>query len=49
MTEPKESPADRERFAETVAAEMAELRRDPDAWDSYLAEAEATHVRLRGR
>lgn len=49
MTEPKKSPVDREHFAETVVAELAELRRDPDAWGSYLAEAEATHVRLRGR
>lgn len=35
----------RERFARTVAAELAELRRDPQAWEAYLAEAEETSVR----
>ena len=34
----------RQRFAQTVAAEIAELRRDPDAWEDYLAEAETTSV-----
>ena len=34
----------RQRFAQTVAAEIAELRRDPDAWEDYLAEAEITSV-----
>ncbi len=35
-------PLGRERFAQQVTAELAELRRDPEAWESYLAEAEAT-------
>lgn len=34
----------RQRFARQVAAEMADLRRDPEAWRSYLAEADATSV-----
>ena len=44
MTKPSESPADRRCFAETVAAELAELRRDSDAWAGYNMEAEATMV-----
>jgi hypothetical protein len=34
----------RERFAHRVAAELADLRADPDAWADYLAEGEATSV-----
>ena len=34
----------RQRFARRVAAEIAELRRDPEAWASYLTEAESTSV-----
>lgn len=34
----------RQRFARRAAAEMAELRSDPQAWESYLAEAESTSV-----
>lgn len=34
----------RQRFAQTVALELAELRRDPEAWNAYLAEAEETSV-----
>jgi hypothetical protein len=34
----------RERFGQAVATEFAELRADPDAWASYLADAEATSV-----
>lgn len=34
----------RQRFAQTVAQELADLRRDPEAWNAYLAEAEATSV-----
>jgi predicted DNA-binding protein len=34
----------RQRFARRVAAELEELRRDPEAWAAYLAEAEATSV-----
>ena len=34
----------RQRFAHDVTAEIAELRTDADAWDSYVAEAEATSV-----
>ena len=32
----------RQRFAHQVASELAELRNDPEAWEKYLAEAEAT-------
>ncbi|MCP3973603.1 MAG: hypothetical protein GY720_03830 [bacterium] len=32
------------RFADQVGAELAELQRDPQTWDAYLAEAEATSV-----
>lgn len=34
----------RQRFAGRVAAELADLRSDPDAWAAYLAEAESTSV-----
>ena len=34
----------RQRFARRVTAEIAELRSDPDAWRSYLAEAESASV-----
>ena len=34
----------RQRFARQVALELDELRRDPEAWASYLAEAEGTSV-----
>jgi hypothetical protein len=34
----------RQRFATHVTAELAELRRDPAAWEDYLAEAETTSV-----
>ena len=34
----------RQRFAHRVAAEVAELRADREAWASYLAEAESTSV-----
>lgn len=34
----------RRRFAEQVNAQLEELRKDPEAWEDYLAEAEATHV-----
>jgi hypothetical protein len=34
----------RQRFASTVAAEIAQLRGDPEAWRAYLAEADATSV-----
>ena len=34
----------RQRFARRVTAEIAELRRDPEAWTSYLADAECTSV-----
>ena len=30
----------RQRFAETVAAEYAALRRDPHAWAEYVAEGD---------
>jgi len=32
----------RQRFALDVAAELAELRSDPEAWQAYLAEADST-------
>lgn len=35
----------RQRLAQTVARELADLRRDPEAWEAYLAEGEATSVR----
>lgn len=34
----------RQRFAYRVAAELAELRDDSDAWNAYLAEADSTSV-----
>lgn len=34
----------RQRFASQVAVELAELRNDPEAWEAYLAEANATSV-----
>ena len=34
----------RQRFASEVAAELSSLRNDPEAWSSYVAEAEATTV-----
>lgn len=36
---------ERHQFARQVADELAELRKDPDAWAAYLAEGEATAVR----
>lgn len=35
----------RQRFAQSVTTELAELRRDPSEWGAYLAEAEDTLVR----
>lgn len=32
----------RVRFGQRVAAELAELRRDPEAWEDYLREAGST-------
>jgi predicted DNA-binding protein len=34
----------RQRFARQVAGELAELREDPDAWASYMTEADETDV-----
>lgn len=34
----------RQRFAQKVAAELAELRSDSEAWAAYLADAERTSV-----
>ena len=34
----------RQRFARRVTAEIAELRRDPEEWAAYLAEARSTSV-----
>lgn len=34
----------RQRFAHQVAAELAELHKDPQAWDAYVAEADDTSV-----
>ena len=34
----------RQRFAHQVAAELAELRNDPEAWKAYLAESDSTSV-----
>jgi predicted DNA-binding protein len=35
----------RQRFAHQVAAELAELHKDPEAWEAYLAGADETSVR----
>ncbi len=35
----------RQRFAHRVTEELNALRRDPDAWADYLADAEQTSVR----
>lgn len=34
----------RQRFGSEVAAELAGLSQSPEAWDDYLAEAEASDV-----
>jgi predicted DNA-binding protein len=34
----------RQRFAHQVAAELDELRQNPQAWEAYLAEADDTSV-----
>lgn len=34
----------RQRFAGQVAAELAELKMDEQAWNDYLAEADSTSV-----
>lgn len=34
----------RQRYAGQVAAELAELEKNPEAWAAYLAEAEETSV-----
>ena len=34
----------RQRFAHQAAAELSRLRDDPEAWSSYLAEADTTSV-----
>lgn len=34
----------RQRFAQQVAAELAELRNDPAAWEAYISETDATSV-----
>jgi predicted DNA-binding protein len=34
----------RQRFAHQVAAELAELHNDPQAWAAYLGEADETSV-----
>lgn len=34
----------RNRFADEVSGQLEELRQDPAAWDSYLAEADTTSV-----
>ena len=34
----------RQRFARQVAAELIELRDNPEAWSTYMAEADATSV-----
>lgn len=34
----------RQRFAHQVAAELADLREDPEAWQAYLADADGTLV-----
>ena len=47
LTETVRQAADalrRLRFGLRVQEQYAELRRDPEAWASYMAEAESTHV-----
>ena len=47
LTETVRQAADalrRLRFGLRVQQQYAELRSDPEAWDSYLADAESTHV-----
>lgn len=34
----------RQRFAHQVAAELAELRNNPAAWEAYLSETDTTSV-----
>lgn len=34
----------RQRFAHQVAVELEDMRKDPEAWAAYLAEAERTSV-----
>lgn len=34
----------RQRFAQQVAAELAEIRSNTDAWNAYLTDAEQTSV-----
>ncbi len=34
----------RQRFARQVAEELEELRDNPEAWSTYMAEADATSV-----
>jgi predicted transcriptional regulator len=34
----------RQRFAARAAAELSELREDPEAWSNYLAEGDETSV-----
>jgi len=34
----------RQRFAHRVADELADIRRDPAAWQAYLAEGNSTSV-----
>ena len=33
-----------QRFARDLMRQFNELRKDPEAWEAYLAEAEDTHV-----
>lgn len=47
LTETVRQAADalrRLRFGSRVQEQFAELRRDPEGWAGYLAEAESTHV-----
>ncbi len=34
----------RQRFARQVAAELEDMRHNPEAWSTYMAEADATSV-----
>ena len=43
VREAAEAPR-RQRFARQVAAELAELREDPQVWEAYLAEADEMSV-----